>query len=120
MPDPRSYGPNPWTGLNNRGFPEGGYDNKAAFDATLARLREELEPTRFALEGLRYWRDAGNPGFAIVRLDISENGGQPESHDVHVPNTGFEAWGTLVFETLLAWVRAFIEARPLTTPVPMT
>jgi len=115
----RSRGPNPFTGLNNRGFPEGGYDNKAALDQTVINLNAIFAPTRFAMVGLRYWRDAGNPGFAIVRLDTSESGGQAERHMIHVP-TGPEAWGAAVLRTLTAWVENFLEVNVPTTQVPTT
>lgn len=115
----RSRGPNPFTGLNNRGFLEGGYDNKAALDQTVINLNVLFEPTRFAMAGLRYWRDAGNPGFAIVRLDTSESGGESVRHKIHVP-TGPEAWGASVYRVLRNWVISFLEENVPTTQVPTT
>jgi hypothetical protein len=115
----RSRGPNPFTGLNNRGFQEGGYNNKAALDQTVINLNKLFEPSRFEMVGLRYWRDAGNPGFAIVRLDTSESGGQAERHFCQVP-TGPEAWGNAVYVVLVAWVETFLEENAPTTQVPTT
>lgn len=116
----RSRGPNPFTGLNNRGFLEGGYNNKAAYEQTLANLQAELAVGGHEIDVMRYWAVAGQPEATRVRLDIGPLGGPYERFFVNVPNTGAQPWGARVYRTLLAWVKAYLDDTVPTTPAPTT
>ena len=100
---------NPWTGLNERGFPEDDYQDVAAYGATRERLEAIFEGSDAEITELRYWRDAGNPNFRIVRLDIAVSGGEPVRHFIHVPDEGRRAWGEDVLRTLVAWVESYVN-----------
>ena len=120
MPDPRSRGPNPFTGQNNRGFSEGGYMDAAAFNQTVENVRLIFAPTRFEMKGLRYWRDAGQPGLPTIRMDISESGGPADRYFFIVPDDGPRVWGEKVYRVIVAWLEAFLEVNSPTTQVPTT
>jgi hypothetical protein len=102
----RMVKPNPYTGLNGRGYSEGVYD-QVAVKALVTETVVRALPDPFALVFLDFWYDASDGSNAMLRITV-RNGltNEDRTDDVNVPDNGFEPWAGMVGPTIVAWVKA--------------
>lgn len=97
-------GVNPYSGENQRGFRAGGYDHAAVKQNVEDSLRRVLGPAGLTLDMMDFWIDPQFSYDPIVRLKITPDEGEQETHDVRVHDEGFTPWAGTVGPTLVAWV----------------
>lgn len=103
--------PNPYTGLNGRGFPEGRY----LHEAVKQRVREDVVralPAGRELLFLDFWYDAADASNPVVRLITRDAGTLEErTDDIIVPENGVNGpWAGMTSPTLVGWVKATFGA----------
>lgn len=99
--------PNPYTGLNGRGFPEGRYQHEAVRERVREDVRRALPDGR-ELVFLDFWYDASNASNPLVRMITRDTGTLEERTDhITVPENGVSGpWAGMTGPTLVAWVEA--------------
>lgn len=105
MSDDRAV-PNPYTGLNGRGFPEGVYIHVAVKQRVLEDVTAAL-PAPWALDFLDFWYDAESGDNAQVKLVVHDSidPTNVQTRYITVPNEGFAPWAGMVGPTLVEYVK---------------
>lgn len=98
--------PNPYTGLNGRGFKEGVYIQPAVKDLVTENVRRAIAAP-WLLTFLDFWYDAGDGSNPMIRMVVlNQVTDEERTHDINVPDNGYEPWAGLVGPTLVAWAEA--------------